>query len=70
MFKYVCSVHPRTIVIRKVCIGNGERPETADPQFPPNIQKDRVLVGSRDSTTDIEKTYQKGAPSESDLIEA
>ncbi len=36
--------------------------------LPPEVMLRMHL--KRDSATDIEKTYQKGAPSESDLIEA
>ncbi len=43
---------------------------TSLASLPPGVMLLNRRTAMRDSTTDIEKTYQKGAPSESDLIEA
>ncbi len=69
-YKCVRPIRCRMIATLEDCIGNVARPETAVPQSSPNSEKERAYVGSRDSATDIEKTYRKGALSESDLIEA
>ncbi len=68
-YKRVCSIGRRMITTPEVRIRNVVIPETADSQSPPNSKKERAKVGGSDSTTNIEKTYRKGAPS-NDLIEA
>ncbi len=61
-YKCVGLIRRRMITIPEVCIGNVARPETADPQSPPNSEKERALIGGRDSSADNENSdgkYQK-----------